>query len=62
VFTHAHPTNIWGTLTEDGDLASQCQYYVGTAEWDFLDGPNYTGNMPPCCTNLAMRRTGRRDP
>lgn len=35
VFTHAHPDHVWGTQSENGDLAfPNATYYVGKVERD----------------------------
>ncbi len=60
VFSHAHPDHIWATLDESGRLRfPNAAYYVGAAEWDFWNDPDYLTKMPAALHDFA--RGARRD-
>ena len=55
VFTHAHPDHVWGTQSQDGDLAfPNAMYYVGQAEWDFWMDPDFLTRMPVGLHDFAL--------
>ena len=55
VFTHAHPDHVWGTQSQDGDLAfPNAAYYVGQAEWDFWMDPDFLTKMPAGLHDFAQ--------